>query len=106
MRKPDPAIFTHALDLLGLDPSEAIAYVGDTIYNDVRGAEAAGLTPLLHDPRVADDPLGRHRQGRHALGRGDHAGEGGVDDQWLIGDASMGRMADPHSVRASRGRYP
>jgi FMN phosphatase YigB (HAD superfamily) len=48
--KPDPAIFTHALPLLGLDPSEDIAYVGDTIFNDVRAAAAAGLTPLLHDP--------------------------------------------------------
>jgi putative hydrolase of the HAD superfamily len=57
--KPDPAIFTHALDLLGLDPSEDIAYVGDTIYNDVRGAEAAGLTPLLHDP------YGFHAGGPH-----------------------------------------
>jgi putative hydrolase of the HAD superfamily len=57
--KPDPAIFTYALDLLGLDPSEDIAYVGDTIYNDVRGAEAAGLTPLLHDP------YGFHAGGPH-----------------------------------------
>ena len=57
--KPDPAIFTHALDLLGLEASEAIAYVGDTVYNDVRGAEAAGLTPLLHDP------FGFHADGPH-----------------------------------------
>lgn len=57
--KPDPAIFTHALPLLGLDPSEDIAYVGDTIYNDVRAASAAGLTPLLHDP------YGFHAGGPH-----------------------------------------
>jgi len=57
--KPDPAIFSHALPLLGLDPSEDIAYVGDTVYNDVRGAEAAGLTPLLHDP------YGFHAGGPH-----------------------------------------
>ncbi len=57
--KPDPAIFTHALPLLGLDPSEDIAYVGDTIFNDVRAATAAGLTPLLHDP------YGFHAGGPH-----------------------------------------
>jgi len=48
--KPDPAIFGHALPLLGLEASERIAYVGDTVFNDVRAAEAAGLTALLHDP--------------------------------------------------------
>jgi putative hydrolase of the HAD superfamily len=57
--KPDPAIFSHALPFLGLDPGENIAYVGDTVYNDVRGAEAAGLTPLLHDP------YGFHTDGPH-----------------------------------------
>jgi putative hydrolase of the HAD superfamily len=57
--KPDPAIFSHALPFLGLDPGENIAYVGDTVYNDVRGAEAAGLTPLLHDP------YGYHATGPH-----------------------------------------
>lgn len=57
--KPDPAIFTHALPLLGLDPSEDIAYVGDTIFNDVRASAAAGLTPLLHDP------YGFHAGGPH-----------------------------------------
>jgi putative hydrolase of the HAD superfamily len=57
--KPDPAIFGHALELLGLDASERIAYVGDTVYNDVRGAQAAGLTPLLHDP------YGFHADGPH-----------------------------------------
>lgn len=59
VRKPDPAIFTHALPLLGLEPSPAVAYVGDTIFNDVRAAEAAGLTPLLHDPYAL------HAEGPH-----------------------------------------
>jgi putative hydrolase of the HAD superfamily len=48
--KPDPAIFRTALDALGLPPSPRIAYVGDTVFYDVRASSSAGLTPLLHDP--------------------------------------------------------
>ena len=47
--KPDPAIFTFGLDALGLEP-ERVAYVGDSVINDVGGARAAGLVPLLVDP--------------------------------------------------------
>ena len=48
--KPDPAIFDFALPFFqGID-RERIAYVGDTFHNDVLGARAAGLTPLLLDP--------------------------------------------------------
>jgi putative hydrolase of the HAD superfamily len=47
--KPDPAIFTFGLDALGLAP-ERVAYVGDSVINDVGGARAAGLVPLLLDP--------------------------------------------------------
>ena len=57
--KPDPAIFAHALPLIGLEASERIAYVGDTVLYDVRAAAAAGLTPLLHDP------YGFHVRGPH-----------------------------------------
>jgi FMN phosphatase YigB (HAD superfamily) len=31
-------------------PPERIAYVGDSYVNDVGGARAAGLVPLLYDP--------------------------------------------------------
>ena len=48
--KPNPAIFDFALAALpGVDIGR-IAYVGDTFHNDVVGARAAGLTPLLLDP--------------------------------------------------------
>lgn len=48
--KPDPRIFDFALpSFAGVDPGR-IAYVGDTYFNDVLGARAAGLTPLLLDP--------------------------------------------------------
>ena len=42
LRKPDPAIFRHALSKLGCDASETW-FVGDHPDLDVRGAHAAGL---------------------------------------------------------------
>jgi putative hydrolase of the HAD superfamily len=47
--KPDPRIFTYALEALSVAPAEAL-YVGDTVRYDVNGARAAGLTPLHLDP--------------------------------------------------------
>jgi putative hydrolase of the HAD superfamily len=45
-RKPDPAIFEPALALAGCEPDEAL-HVGDTPEEDVVGARAAGIRPLL-----------------------------------------------------------
>jgi putative hydrolase of the HAD superfamily len=47
-RKPDPAIFTAALELAGVEADEAL-HVGDTPEEDVAGAGAAGIRPLLID---------------------------------------------------------
>ena len=47
-RKPDPAIFEPALQLAGCAPEEAL-HVGDTPEEDVEGARAAGIRPLLID---------------------------------------------------------
>jgi putative hydrolase of the HAD superfamily len=47
-RKPDPAIFSVALELAGCRPEEAL-HVGDTPEEDVAGARAAGIRPLLID---------------------------------------------------------
>jgi putative hydrolase of the HAD superfamily len=44
-KKPDPAIFHLALKQTGLAPGQVI-YVGDT-QDDVQGALAAGITPVL-----------------------------------------------------------
>jgi FMN phosphatase YigB (HAD superfamily) len=50
IEKPDPRIFDHALEhFVGVE-RRRIAYVGDSLVMDVRGAAAAGLTPLLMDP--------------------------------------------------------
>jgi FMN phosphatase YigB (HAD superfamily) len=56
--KPDPAIFAPALDALGLPPAR-VAYVGDSVINDVVGARAAGLHPLHLDP-YDDHPGAEH----------------------------------------------
>jgi putative hydrolase of the HAD superfamily len=58
--KPDPAIFQPALAALGL-PAERVGYVGDSVRNDVRGAEAAGLVALHLDP-YDDHPDAVHRR--------------------------------------------
>jgi len=54
VEKPDPRIFTLALEPLGVPPHRA-AHVGDHYYIDVAGAERAGMTGVLLDP------LGLHR---------------------------------------------
>jgi putative hydrolase of the HAD superfamily len=46
--KPDPAFLRHAVALVGADPSEAL-HVGDTVEEDVAGAQAAGLRAVLID---------------------------------------------------------
>ena len=40
--KPDPVVFHHACEALGLPPSQ-VAYVGDDLRLDVEGAQKAGL---------------------------------------------------------------
>ena len=47
--KPNPRIFTIALERCGADAAHAI-HVGDTPAADVDGALAAGVTPVLIDP--------------------------------------------------------
>lgn len=47
-RKPDPGIFRAALEVAGCEPAEAL-HVGDTPEEDVVGARAAGIRPLLID---------------------------------------------------------
>jgi putative hydrolase of the HAD superfamily len=49
VEKPDPKIFSFALDILGLDAGRCV-YVGDTVEFDVVGARAAGLWPIHVDP--------------------------------------------------------
>jgi putative hydrolase of the HAD superfamily len=41
-RKPDPAIFRRALEALEVEPQRAL-FVGDRLYEDVRGAQQLGM---------------------------------------------------------------
>jgi putative hydrolase of the HAD superfamily len=45
-RKPAPVMFERALDLVGAGAAEAI-HVGDSLEEDVAGARAAGVEPVL-----------------------------------------------------------
>lgn len=57
VRKPNPRIFTLALERLGLEPSQA-AMVGDTLGADILGAQNAGLYSIWITRR-ADTPANR-----------------------------------------------
>lgn len=53
--KPDARIFWRACEMADAAPHECV-YVGDNFYADALGARAAGLVPVLLDPRdVFDD---------------------------------------------------
>jgi putative hydrolase of the HAD superfamily len=45
-RKPAPAMFERALELVGARPAQAV-HVGDSLEEDVTGARAAGVEPVL-----------------------------------------------------------
>lgn len=46
IEKPDPRIFAHALERMGIEP-KGTYYVGDVYEIDAVGARAAGLTPII-----------------------------------------------------------
>ena len=48
--KPNPKVFTPMLEHFDVKPAESI-YIGDNYYADVVGARAAGMEPVLYDPR-------------------------------------------------------
>jgi len=56
--KPDPRIFTPAIEALGTEAARTL-YVGDTVHADVHGARAAGM------PVVQLDPLELHADHDH-----------------------------------------
>ncbi|WP_394823492.1 HAD family hydrolase [Pendulispora albinea] len=49
VEKPDPRIFSFALDAFGIGPDRAL-HLGDTVATDVAGARAAGIRTALLDP--------------------------------------------------------
>ena len=59
VRKPSPRIFELALERLGLEPHQALM-VGDSVIDDVQGAQRAGLTGVLIHRGRGDPPQGIH----------------------------------------------
>lgn len=57
VRKPAPAIFAHALRLANVSPADAL-HVGDSLTEDVAGARAAGIRPVLVSRGPGDPPAG------------------------------------------------
>lgn len=52
LRKPHPAIYGHACELLQVEPGGCV-YVGDGAYGELTGAAALGMdTYLIRDPEV------------------------------------------------------
>jgi HAD superfamily hydrolase (TIGR01509 family) len=56
-RKPEPEIFLHALERLGVDPTDAL-FVGDSLERDVQGAGDVGMTTVQALWFRADDTPG------------------------------------------------
>jgi putative hydrolase of the HAD superfamily len=56
--KPHPAIFQHALDLLGVTADEAV-FVGDDLEADIAGAKQMGIRSVL---RVTRHTINGHRR--------------------------------------------
>lgn len=51
LRKPDPEIYLHATERLGVEPADCL-YVGDGAYGELTGAAGLGMhAVLIRDPR-------------------------------------------------------
>jgi putative hydrolase of the HAD superfamily len=50
IRKPSPQIFQHVLERYDLSPGE-MAFIGDTLYDDIQGAKNADLAMAIHVKR-------------------------------------------------------
>jgi len=92
-RKPHPAIFERALDLLGVGPADVV-FAGDTYRADFVGPERCGIRAYLIDPlRRAPVPPARRigslvelagRLGEHGLMPGGAAREGSPQESTVI----------------------
>lgn len=50
--KPDPAIFTHTLNLIETAPNESV-YIGDSIQHDILGAKSVGMKTILLSKQIS-----------------------------------------------------
>jgi putative hydrolase of the HAD superfamily len=70
--KPDAGIFRTALQRAGVQAT-SVVHVGDTLFTDIAGARAAGITPIHLDPSRACRS-GDHRHIRSLNGIWQHLG--------------------------------
>jgi len=80
--KPHPEAFRAAMDAVGVDDPAACVYVGDRLFDDIYGAQAAGMR-AVHVPHSA---VPRHQVG-HTVGEPDAVIERlselpGIIDAW------------------------
>ncbi len=66
--KPDPAIFSHALAQAGCAPDQAY-FVGDSLQQDIAGANRAGMRSVLIWSRPDTDPPDSPTPARHVIRR-------------------------------------
>ena len=60
--KPDPRIYLHCCELLGVEPSEAV-FVGDGANDELAGAQRVGMRRDPHPPARRSAALGRSWSG-------------------------------------------
>lgn len=66
--KPDPAIFNEALRRAGCVPEEAL-FVGDSLHQDIAGANRVGLRSVLIWSREDQEPPDRAPKPQHVIRR-------------------------------------
>jgi putative hydrolase of the HAD superfamily len=54
-RKPDPRIFRHVLERIGVEPADAV-FVGDRMGDDIGGAKGVGMRGVLTREFRSEDP--------------------------------------------------
>jgi putative hydrolase of the HAD superfamily len=54
-RKPDPRIYRHCLQLLGVTPEEAL-FIGDRLKEDVKGPQQVGMQAALYRRYRGEEP--------------------------------------------------
>jgi HAD superfamily hydrolase (TIGR01509 family) len=54
-RKPDPRIYQHCLDLLGVEAKDVV-FVGDRLREDVRGPQSLGMKAILYRRYRQEEP--------------------------------------------------
>ncbi|MFB6164958.1 MAG: HAD family hydrolase [Haloarculaceae archaeon] len=65
-KKPDPAMFEHALEQAPVDPDEAVV-IGDRYDHDMEGGKAAGLWTVAYNGSAAEAVADAERDGYRVL---------------------------------------